>query len=206
MPWLARSLTTALLAAGLLAGCGSSSGRRHLSPASSSSIPARLLREARPIGAGHRFHPGVTGRPFGVCRRRLAPHTAIHLEVFADDRVVLVPSGIGLRAPIRMVSGRVVSARCYSALVTLDTTGVVLVSRSHTGVLADVFRAWGQPLSAHQLLSFRAPHGASVRAFLGGRRWAGPPGGIPLRANAEIVLEVGPYVPPHAGFTFPAGG
>lgn len=204
MPGLARSLTV-LLAAGSIAGCGSGSGDGRASPSTTSSIPARLLRQARPIGAGPRFHPGAPGVPFGACRRRLAPHTAIHLEVFAANRVVLVPAGIGLRGPVRIVGGRVVSAGCYSALVTLEATGVVLVSRSRALVLADVFRAWGQPLSDHRLLSFRTPAGGSVRAFVDGRRWAGPPGAIPLRADAEIVLEVGPYIPPHTSFTFPPG-
>jgi len=26
---------------------------------------------------------------------------------------------------------------------------------------------------------------------------------VPLTAHAEVVLEVGPYVPPHRSYTFP---
>jgi hypothetical protein len=28
---------------------------------------------------------------------------------------------------------------------------------------------------------------------------------VPLTPHAEIVLEVGPHVPPHASYTFPPG-
>jgi hypothetical protein len=47
-----------------------------------------------------------------------------------------------------------------------------------------VFRSWGQPLSATRLASFRA---------------------VPLTRHAEIVLEVGPHVPPHSSYAFPPG-
>ena len=63
------------------------------------------------------------------------------------------------------------------------------------------FRAWGRTLSARRMLSFHGP----VSAYVGGRPWHGAPGAIPLRRHAEIVLEVGPHVPPHRRFSFPPG-
>lgn len=68
-----------------------------------------------------------------------------------------------------------------------------------------LFRSWGQPLSRTRLASFRAPKGAHVAVFVNGRSWHGAPGAVPLTRHAEIVLEVGPHVPPHASYTFPPG-
>jgi hypothetical protein len=41
--------------------------------------------------------------------------------------------------------------------------------------------------------------------YLGGRRVSGPPAAVPLRRHAEIVVEIGRYVPPHRFYVF-AGG
>ena len=89
--------------------------------------------------------------------------------------------------------------------MTLEPTGVVLVRRGARLTLSDLFRSWGQPLSAHRLASFSAAPGQSVRVFVNGRPRNGPPGAVPLSAHSEIVLEVGPRVPPHASYTFPPG-
>jgi dihydroxyacid dehydratase/phosphogluconate dehydratase len=35
--------------------------------------------------------------------------------------------------------------------------------------------------------------------------WPGAPGAVPLTRHAEIVLEVGPHVPPHSSYAFPPG-
>ena len=51
----------------------------------------------------------------------------MHVEVFAANRVLLLPAGIGLEKPWTQLNGRITSARCYGALVTLDPTGLVLV-------------------------------------------------------------------------------
>jgi len=87
--------------------------------------------------------------------------------------------------------------------VTLETTGVVLVRRGKQVTLSALFRAWGQPLSRSRLASFSAATGTQVKVFVDGNRWRGAPGDVPLTAHAEVVLEVGPYVPPHRSYTFP---
>jgi hypothetical protein len=127
------------------------------------------------------------------------------VELFAADRVVLVAAGIGTRPPRRLSEGRISSARCYGELVTLDPTGLVLVPAGSRPVLANLFRAWGQPLSPQRLASFSASAGSSVSVFVDGQRWNGSPGSVPLVRHSEIVLEVGPYVPPHHAYTFPPG-
>jgi hypothetical protein len=129
----------------------------------------------------------------------------VHLEVFTVNRVVLIPAGVGTRPPRTFSAGRISHARCYGSLVTLEPTGLVLVRGPARLSVADLFRAWGEPLSPGRLASFRAPPGTVVAAFVGGRRWRGPPQRIPLSRHAEIVLEVGPHVPPHRSYSFPPG-
>jgi hypothetical protein len=100
---------------------------------------------------------------------------------------------------------RIAAAACYGSLVTLEPTGVVLVRSGDALTLSSVFRSWGQPVSSHRLASFAAGPGSTVVVFVDGRRWVGAPGAVPLRRHAEIVLEVGPHVPPHSHYTFPPG-
>jgi hypothetical protein len=144
-----------------------------------------------PIGAGPRFHPPAPvrdGRPIGSLRCDSAPaRFAVHVELFAHQRVATVPRGIG-RGP-----------RCTYPLRTLDPTGVVYAARPVT--LGDLFRIWGQRLGSQRLLSFRG----AVRAFVAGRAVAGDPRRIRLVPRRQIVLEVGGYVPPHPSYLFPKG-
>jgi hypothetical protein len=126
-----------------------------------------------------------------------------HVELFAANHVVLVASGIGTRPPRARSAGRIVAARCYGAIVTLDPTGVVFVRAGPALTLADLFRSWGQPLSTSRLASFTAAPGTRLTVFIDGRAWRGAPATVPLTGHAEIVLEVGPHVPPHRSYTFP---
>jgi hypothetical protein len=126
--------------------------------------------------------------------------------VFAADRVVLLATGIGVKPPVQLNEGRIARARCYGDLVTLEPTGVVLLRPGVKLHLADVFRAWGQALSLRRLASFTAAPGERVLVFVNGLRWTGAPGSVPLSRHDEIVLEVGPHVPPHSTYTFPPGG
>jgi hypothetical protein len=185
-----------------LAGCGSSA---PTTSAASSTVPADLLAQARPIGHGARFHPPATGPVLGSCKKKLGDRVGTHVELFAENRVALIATGIGTRPPVRYSAGRIASAGCYGDLVTLEPTGVVLLRRGARRTVADLFRSWGQPLSAHRLASFPAGPGQTVRVFVNGKPRRGAPGSVPLSAHAEIVLEVGPHVPPHASYTFPPG-
>ncbi|MGH3610674.1 MAG: hypothetical protein ACRDRD_21680 [Pseudonocardiaceae bacterium] len=195
--WTLAALVGALA---VLYGCGSGAG----SPAATG-IPAALLREARPIGPGLRFHPPARGPVIGACRPGLGARRGVHVELFAANRVVVLGAGIGVRGPVSRVAGRIARARCYGALVTLEPTGVILVRPRARLTLGDVFRAWGEPLSRRRAASFRAPAGDPVRVFVAGRPRRGPPDGVRLAAHDEIVIEVGPRVPPHASYVFPPG-
>jgi hypothetical protein len=195
--WAGPAVTAALI---LPAACGSAE-HRSAAPAP----PAALLAEARPIGRGARFQPPAVGPVVGPCRRSLGRREGVHVELFAANRVVIIPAGIGTRPPRRVSEGRISAASCYGELVTLDPTGLVLVAPGSHPALAELFRAWGQPLSSRRLGSFFAAARGSVSVFVDGRRWGGTPGEVPLRPHSEIVLEVGPHVPPHRAYTFPPG-
>lgn len=183
----------------LVGGCGGSGQRPG-----AAGIPRSLLAQARPIGIGPRFHPGVSGPVGGPCDRKLGRRFEVHVEVFAADRVVLLPAGIGVREPVRMRDGRIVSARCFGAIVTLDPTGVVFVRAGDRVSLRDLFRAWGQPLGRHALVGFLTHPGGSVTVYVNGRESATAPGLIRMTPGSEIVLEIGPHVPPHRSYVFPA--
>lgn len=135
-----------------------------------------------PIGPGARYRPAA-GRPIVACTGR--PVARIHLELFADARAIVIPAGIGA---------------CTDPLRTRTPTGVVELTRSHLTV-GDLFRVWKQPLGPHRLLSFRSR--TAVRAYVGGRPVRGPVGSVALTRGAEIVIELGGYVPPHVSFLFP---
>jgi hypothetical protein len=78
---------------------------------------------------------------------------------------------------------------------------VIEVASESRLTLGRFFSVWGEPLSRMRLAGFRG----AVSAFVGGRRWAGDPREIPLTRHAQIVLEVGGYVRPHASFLFRHG-
>ena len=124
-----------------------------------------------PIGVGPRYHP-----PAVHARCLQAPTQRMHLELFANNRVILIPAGIG----------------CW----TRDPTGVVHFRAPST--LGTFFRAWRRRLSATRLLSF----GGAVRTYRNGRRLLGDPRAVPLRDGDELILEVGPYIPPHRSYLF----
>src|SRR5919201_3582426 len=147
---------------------------------------------ATPIGVGPRY-------------RADAPRFGVHVELFANRRVVVVPAGIGVAAPRRRVGAFVRPRGCSYAVRTLGPTGVVEVRRGARLTLGRLFAVWGQPLSATRLAGFSTRRGAPVRAYVAGRPWQGPPGAIPLTRHAPIVLELGRFVPPHRSFRFRSG-
>jgi hypothetical protein len=151
-----------------------------------------------PIGVGPRFHPpaapaSVTAaRPLGGLRcGAIARLQRAHIEVFARRRVVIIPAGIGVSH----------ARACTYAARTTAPTGVIEFDAAKQLTVGAFFRIWGQRLAPNRLLSFSGP----VRAYVGGRRWRAPVRSIPLRRHAEIVVEIGPYVPPHAKFLFGPG-
>ena len=146
-----------------------------------------------PIGPGPRYRPPaqqLDGRPVGILRCGAArPVFPAHVELFVNRRVVIVPAGIGR------------TGRCDYTLRTRTPIGVVEVARGTRATIGDLFRLWGQPLARHRLASFRSQR--PLRAYVAGRLVRGDVSRVPLTPKAQIVIELGAYVPPHRSFLFP---
>jgi hypothetical protein len=121
-----------------------------------------------------------------------------HLELFAQKRAIVIPGGIGIGRPAERKLGRIVDAPCRAEARTLDPTGIVDFDRPDLTV-GDLFRVWREPLGPTRLLSFEG----EVKAYVAGKPVSGDPRAIPLADGAQIVLELGGYVPPHKTFAFP---
>jgi hypothetical protein len=187
----AAAATTLLVA--LLAGCGSTTA----------TPTAPLDPHSRPIGRGPAYHPSPGARPTAglSCTTGGPKRYGVHLELFANRLVVIVPPGIGVAPPRIRRGAYVVGGRCSYPARTVEPTGVIQVARGSRLTLGDFFDLWGRPLGPDRLLGFRG----KLRVFVAGKPWRGSPLAIPLTRHAEIALEVGGYVPPRVGYRFRPG-
>jgi len=166
-----------------------------------------------PIGLGPLFHPvasnpstdhGLSIGPL-ACSRSVSRRFGVHLELFAHGRVVVIPAAIGISPPLRRTGAYVVSGTCSYPVRTREPTGVIEVARSRRLTLGDFFAVWQKPLSDQRLLNFRTSPADRVRTYVAGRRYRGAPAALRLHRHAEIVLEIGKYVPPHVSYRFRGG-
>jgi hypothetical protein len=171
--------------------------------------PAPAPPVATPIAVGPRYQlPATTAvirraGALGNLSCRPAEHVLrmAHVELFVRGRAVLLPAGIGIAPPALISGGRVLGGRCRYPLSTADPTGVISVNQAGRHTVGQLFRIWGQPLRGRRLLGFRSH--APLRAFVDGRAWHRGVRRIPLRDRAEIVIELGRGIPPHAFYLFP---
>ncbi len=126
----------------------------------------------------------------------------VHVELFANRRVVPIPAGIGVARPFTRRGADVRPRGCVYPLRTTTPTGIVRVG-ARTATVGQLFGIWGQTLGPKRLLSFATRSG--VRTFVNGRERRGNPRSIPLTPRAQVVLEIGGYVPPHVSYLFPKG-
>jgi hypothetical protein len=202
-----RRLCLLFVLALLAAGCGS---HAHTPAPAAKTVKVQtgggfsnyLKRRVRPIGRGVRFHPPVSGEPTGRCAKPFKPRFEAHIEVFGANKVLLLPAGIGTGAPRHSVDGQLTSAACFGNVVTLNDEGILYLRRGSVVTLQTLFKAWGEPLTQTRIASFA--DNAGVRVFVDGRRRRGDPRTLRIRPRAEIVIEAGPYVPPHTRFAYPA--
>jgi len=190
--------TAALIALILCTGCGDTAVAPE--PGLDPAVATREGVLPTSIGKGPEFVPAA--RTVGSCHPgEIQGSDRAHLELFGRRHAVVIPAGIGLRGPLRREQHRIVDAACRADARTLEPTGVIDFDR--TGLtLGDFFATWGEPLTRTRMAGFRGP----VSAFVDGRRVKGDPATIRLRDGAQIVLQVGGYIPPHRQFRFPPRG
>ncbi|HEV7808721.1 MAG TPA: hypothetical protein VGO80_23150 [Solirubrobacteraceae bacterium] len=164
---------------------------------------------AVPIGSGPVFRPPslslATRAAQSVgrldCGARATRRFGAHVELFARGRGMVVPAGIGI-APPRIRDGAYVDGgRCHYPLRTREPTGVIEIAHGTRATVGDLFALWGQPLGRRRMAAFSG----RVRAAVGGRDWRGDPREIALTKHAQVVLQVGPPIAPHARYCFPPG-
>jgi hypothetical protein len=150
-----------------------------------------------PIGVGPRYQPtaynaqAAAGRTIHGMQCRSGGRTfAVHIELFANRNVIIVPKGIGMSR-----------RRCTYPLRTAAPTGVVEVKAARPRTLGDLFRVWGRTLNRRQLLTF---HG-TVSVFVNGKRTRRKPQDVVLTKHLQVVVEIGGYVAPHPHYLFPKG-
>ena len=169
------------------------------------------LASARTVGRAPRFRPSPSGalvsqaaRVDGMSCNPVFPATSVaHIELFAANRVVVIPAGIGFAPPLARRGAYVQTGRCVYPLRTVEPTGLVLSEAGRTRHLGQLFDLWGQPLNRREVAGFHASHGQHVSVFFDGTLWPGSPISAPISPHAQITIEVGPYVRPHASYSFP---
>jgi hypothetical protein len=130
-------------------------------------------------------------------------HTHEHLDLYLDGKHVAVPAGIGI--------GSDASGTIFSPLHTHDRTGILHVESPTTRpyTLGQFFDVWGVRLDATCIGGECARGARTLRAYVDGRRAAGDPARIPLRAHEEIVLALGTAAqlpsPIPSSYSFPSG-
>ena len=206
-PLRMRVAPVVLLCGLLVMGCA----RAHQAESKRGSSDVDYLASARTVGRGPRFRPGPTGalvaraaRVDGMRCEPTSPAASVaHIEVFAANHVVVIPAGIGFAPPLVRSGAYVQTGRCAYPLRTLEPTGLVLAEAGPTRSLGQFFDLWGQPLGQRVAAGFHASRGYGVSVFVNGTRWPDSPRSTPISAHAQITIEVGPYVRPHASYSFP---
>jgi hypothetical protein len=196
-----------ILTAVVLVACGGPSPSRR----ATGRLPASYIPLTVGPGPGYkppikpessRPSPALTTADELSCDATLGRRFGVHIELFANRHVVLIPAGIGVSRPI-LAGAFVTGGHCYRPLVTLAPTGVVEVGvLARPATLGVLFALWGQDLTPTRLAGFA---GHQVHAFVNGRPVPGDPADIRLSRHDEIVLETSGTVVPHDAYQFADG-
>ena len=165
-------------------------------------VPTTLV--PTPIGVGRAYHP-VVGSPSGSairgmpCTRVALPRFGVHLEALRQ------PSGRPGAGGHRCCATTHVVRRRRHIRALLVPRPDDRPDRTDPGRGRGAARArrslrhLGRKLGLRRLIGF---HGV-VRVYVNGLSVPGDPRLVPLARHAEIVVEVGGYVPPHQRYLFP---
>lgn len=146
---------------------GLQTGPAPWGPGSSSLLRARLDRLDLPV----------------LTQEQLDYHIHVHLDVYVRGVHIPVPALVGID----------VVDQFLTVLHTHDPSGVVHIesASSKPYALGKFFGVWGVRLNASCLGRYCSGPKAQLRAYLGGKPFAGNPAGIVLREHEEIVLAYG---------------
>ena len=131
-------------------------------------------------------------------------HIHAHLAIFVNGAARQVPAGIGIpnaQGQNTPTGTFITGGSCLYWLHTHAADGIIHIESPvhRTFTLGDFFSEWGQPLSTNQV----GPAHGRVTALYNGKVYLGNPASIPLKAHAQIQLEIGtPLVTP-ALISFP---
>jgi hypothetical protein len=157
------------------------------------------LEHGKPLAAAAAPAPG--GSVDGIqCQssEQVLFHIHARLTIYVNGRPRSVPYGIGIGDPQTTPTPRgpfVTAGTCFAWLHTHAADGIIHIESPvrRTYLLGNFFDIWKLRLSTTRV----GPVRGRVVAYVNGRRWRGDPRQIPLRAHAQIQLDVGrPLVAP----------
>ncbi|MGH3579240.1 MAG: hypothetical protein ACRDU0_17010, partial [Mycobacterium sp.] len=133
-------------------------------------------------------------------------HIHVHVTVFLNGAQRQIPYGIGIpgaRAQNTRQGPFVNGGTCLYWLHTHAPDGIIHVESpvQRTYTLGDFFDIWGQPLGPSQV----GPSTGVVTVLYNGRPYEGNPRNIPLKAHAQIQVEVGTPLTAPVSVGFPNG-
>jgi hypothetical protein len=195
---LAAGLVVALIAAALLAGCGTRPTSRE---APSAPLPGLQVGPAPwlPELAHLRQRLMAIGLP-ALEAEGTVLHTHEHLDIFIGREHVPVPAGVGINEAERFIA----------PIHTHDPTGVLHVESDVVRVftLGQFFDIWGVRLTASCLGGYCVDDQHTLRVFVNGLDLPGDPRSIELESHQEIAIvytEKGARMPVPSSFRFPPG-
>lgn len=137
-------------------------------------------------------------------RETLNFHVHAHLDVFIDEKPVLVPAGIGINITDPAVKhgewnggptyGGITgcSQPCISPLHTHYASGVIHTesASSTPNRLGQFFTEWGVPVSRGCVGQYCKP-ATTINVYVNGERYSGNLADIPLTDQKEIAVVIG---------------
>ena len=217
-----RILPIALVAAALIAGCGSSNSKsqpaKSTGPASTPSTPSTTASasatatdgkvvvgfENVPIEQGAQVAPASTTSTTTVdgfikClgAEQLQYHIHAHLAVYVDGQPRQLPGGIGIPgSQVQNTSEGPVAlgGQCIYYLHTHAPDGVIHIESPTARIytLGQFFDEWRQPLTSGRIGAISG----KASWIVNGKAWTKSPRDIPLTPHANIQVNIGqPPVP-----------
>lgn len=115
----------------------------------------------------------------------LERHDHAHLDIWVDGKPVSLPAYIGIAGGAQGTG--------FTSLHTHDDSGVIHIEspagERHT--LGQVFIEWNVYLSADQIGSLKAGNGKTFTVYVNGKKFAGDPSTLELKAHQEIAMVYG---------------